>query len=164
MLYHILFSADSCIIYSHLAYLQNPFTAKSFCNGNRFEISRRGSSFCPHFHGRAKLLIQPSKHKHELRDVHIHGRKIPNATAGIVHFDTSQAHIKEWPGQFEPYSPTFRLPQDYTVSKDDASSVGIHSFDKAHKMNENGTFTLYYDRDLESWLDFVASRRQQGNG
>ena len=152
------FKADSRFIYS----LQNPFTAKSFCNGNRAEMaSRRGSSFCPHHYGRAKLLIQPSKHKHELREVHIHGRKIPNATAGIVHFDTSEAHIKEWPGQFETYSPTVRLPQDYTVSKDNASSVGIHSFEKAHKVNENGTFTMYYDPDLESWLDFIASRRRQ---
>jgi hypothetical protein len=83
----------------------------------------------------------------------------PDPERGIIQFHTDTAHLKEWPGQFEILSDghTVRPPQDFVVSNH--NEVGIHSFTRAHAMNANGTFNMYFDPNLESWLEFVAKRR-----
>jgi hypothetical protein len=145
---------------------QNPFTAKSFCNANHpDQAERRGNSYCPHHYGRCKLLLRPKKHRHEFRKVHIHGRKEPDPDLGIFHFDTAVAHMKEWPGQFAVYAPTNRPATNFCVSSLNHSTtaiaavVGIPSFAESYPMNANGTFNMYYDANLDSWLQFVANRR-----
>ena len=142
---------------------QNPFTSGSFCNGTRPEFAhRRGNSYCPHHHGRSKLLLRPKLYREDFQTkVHVHGRLEPDPARGIVHFDTSVAHIKEWPGQFGKYAPTIRPARNFTVASGD--EVGIHSFEKSHQMNEDGRFNMYYDAQLESWLEYVAGRRSSSN-
>ena len=139
---------------------KNPFTPGPFCVAHGHQ--RRGSSFCPHHYGRSKLLLQPQHHRQAFGQVHIHGKKKINPEHGIVHLDTSVAHLKEWPGHFAAAAPqeeevvTVREPLDFWTYR--GSETKIHSFASGHALNEKGGLKMRYDADLEPWLRFVASR------
>jgi hypothetical protein len=99
-------------------------------------------------------MVNPSVHD----EVKIHGsNEEPDPAGGIIHFHTDVAHVKEWPYLFKDHTVTLRPPQNFTVAGQE--DVNIHSLKVAHKRNADGTFDMYYDKDLEPWMEYVSRRR-----
>ena len=66
----------------------HPFTPGSYC------YQKNGTSMCPAFVGRCKLIIRPFEYQRG--EVSIHGKPYRLKMSGTIHLDTSVAHWKEW--------------------------------------------------------------------
>ena len=118
---------------------------------------KRGIPICPGHHGRSKVLVDPSFHS----TIETHGLLVPGVHEGVTHLHTSIAHMKEWPYLFQNYSAEIREAADFTVQS--AMEVAnIHSFDISYPQNADGTWNMYYDDNLEPWMEYVSSRRKYG--
>ena len=75
-----------------------------------------------------------------------------------VHFNTDDAHLKEWKNSFYDYINVSYHPknQNFTVPIDEEQH--------GYMENPDGkTNTVYYDADLLDWLQFVYSGgKEQG--
>jgi Glycosyltransferase family 92 len=138
-----------------------PFTSGSFCfnkigcpkdeNGECF-----GNPVCPRSFGRSKVIVQPKYHAR----VGVHGTLMPNEENHSVHFHTGRAHLKEWPALYRPYIIPMALTEkkDFVVTPTTTLSIH-HAIEMAHKANSDGTYNMYYDGQLNSWFEYVVSRR-----
>ena len=129
--------------------IQNfPFTARSLCY-HHDNKERRGREYCPMWKGRSKLIVRPKYHP----EVQVHGRKA-RPRKPHQHFATSQAHIKEWPSVYKPgLVRQWREPTDYNFL---SNETDLHFVPEGLKANEDGTFNMYYDDQLDTWIDFVV--------
>jgi len=136
-----------------------PFTGGSHCRHN---FSRGDSpliggtrtySYCPGHQARSKVLVKPNHHKR----VNIHGMGFDLRKPGLMHFDTSVAHLKEWRGllvQKQPEVPIYHPPVDFNVSH--INEVNIIDFWIAHQ-RVDGKVLMQDDSELKDWMHFVAS-------
>jgi hypothetical protein len=121
---------------------QYPFTPRSYC------YRRRGDKKCPTWVGRAKVMVRPELYL----DVGVHGN--PSGKPGSIHFNTDEAHLKEFVGiANRHFNLTVHNRTDFHTHE-----LDTHWFKESHPRNEDGTVTVYFDRDLESWLEYVKSR------
>ena len=82
--------------------------------------------------------------------MNIHGgQPDPNHTPGQIHFDTDVAHIKEWRETFSGIKETVHAPKSFTVPATESKEYET-TLDGKH-------YTLHYDKDLQSWFDFVSN-------
>jgi len=129
------------------------FTAKSHCMRytNQQHIPRK-YTWCPSYLGRSKVLAKPAHHK----KVNIHGKGFRMDWAGLMHFDTSVAHLKEWRNILGKGSRkiNYRLPLAFNVSSGREIDL-IHAM-QAHELVD-GKLTMHFDYNLHNWMRFVAS-------
>ncbi|KAL7479464.1 hypothetical protein ACHAW6_005206 [Cyclotella cf. meneghiniana] len=132
---------------------QFPFTPKTYCYQHP-PSSRAGRwGNCPGWLGRCKILSQPRLGS----DIPVHG--LSNLPQWGLHYNTSQAHVKEWPGIAastgeELYTET---QQSMTFATNNASKVGVHFLLEAYPVLSNGTVLIHYDDRLNSWFRFLIS-------
>lgn len=128
-----------------------PFTAGPFCYG---KMGKLPDTQCLGWIGRSKLFVRPENHI----VVNVHGDGIRGTG---VRLPTTQAHLKEWPGWLVHDDHLLLkddlLPKDLLVS--DADSLSMHDVRYSHKWNANGTLTLRYDEQLQSWLEELEARK-----
>ena len=135
---------------------QFPFTLGSLCfvkpEESEFVQLLRGQN-CPRHPGKAKLLVRPSHHSW----LNVHGDRWPNPQEGSMHLDSTVAHIKEWPRLFSNHEAVETPPVSLDIQR--PSETSIRALHMAYSRNENGSYTLRYDDDLEKWMEFVAGRQ-----
>lgn len=97
-----------------------------------------------------KVILRPEQNS--IPNIHGDGKRGANWT----HIDTDLAHMKEWPGLGNRnYSHVPRPREDFTTRE-----LDTHWFTQSHPKNQDGTTTVHYDSQLESWLRFVESQKQ----
>jgi len=122
------------------------FTAKSYCHG------QPGNPYCPNWPGRSKVMIRTA----DRQQVSVHGTTHdPNPQKGEIHFRTDEAHFKEWPQLFWKRNFTIREKKNFQVQAKD---------DQAHKLDQHGMRTMYYDPEVQKWFNFVAGRARLPHG
>ena len=134
------------------------FTAKSHCTVN-FGVNKMflyprppTYSYCPSHYARSKVIVKPAFHK----KVNIHGMGFDLRKPGLMHFDTSIAHLKEWRNVLlkSRRKVNYRPPTDFNISK--IHEVDIISLNTGHE-RVGGKFLMHYDHELQDWMRFVAS-------
>ena len=133
-----------------------PFTAGSFCRPQRGANNLKpGDEYCPANRGRSKVILKPSVFNY----TDIHGSvKFPQPSKGMLHFHTDEAHFKEWVGLYKSQTTRVVPSEDFLVSQK-KNEVSVHGLKASFRSNANGTFTMFYDSQLHSWLEFVANHR-----
>ena len=136
-----------------------PFTAGSYCRrASKLKSQERGSPMCPCHKGRAKIMVNPKHHGF----INIHGSTCePNSGSHLnsIHFHTEVAHVKEWPAVFKSHNITMHNAEDFRMEEDEEQNTEFHKLSHSYKTNADGSYTIHYDRDLASWMEFVARRR-----
>eukprot|EP00804_Cyclotella_cryptica_P018775 CCRYP_007261-RA/>CCRYP_007261-RA protein AED:0.02 eAED:0.02 QI:111/1/1/1/0/0/2/938/388 len=133
---------------------QFPFTPKTYCYQPPPSSRTDRWDYCPDWIGRCKILSQPRVGS----DIPVHGSGSLLHQHG-VHYNTSQAHIKEWPGiaaylAGDMYTET-RFHTTFTTNN--ASQVGVHFLLEAYPLLRNGSVLIHFDDSLTSWFRFLVS-------
>lgn len=97
----------------------------------------------------------------DLEGVHGKPESIKNGTS--KHFDKDKVHLKEWCGLLGSTNrnnvrSSTTIPHSDRKNFNVNSSRGVNTHDlmDAHRWNDDGSVTIYYDDQLEGWLRFVS--------
>ena len=130
------------------------FTPRLYCYAFGGKGPNRWDN-CPDWLGRCKILSKPQLGA----NIPVHGRN--DFLGRGIHYNTAQAHIKEWPGVATlPAHDENRYVEikNASFATNNNSEVGVHWFLEAFPLLGDGTVLVNYDESLASWFHFVASR------
>lgn len=125
---------------------QYGFTGGPYCRG-----SYNGTTYCPTFKGRCKILAKPSIYP--FPSFRLHGTKDNLNVSDAIHLDTTEAHFKEWRTLLLSWNNTSLTTSDV---QDDTEVKVYYILMDSHKV-VNGKVTFRFDQDLNEWLRLVAS-------
>jgi len=126
---------------------------------------RHNRTYCSGWVGRSKLLYKiggGANGNNKKYDLHGNEGRVLQYPETSKHFDTSEAHIKEWDTLFRTDlgTPTAR-PANSSFFVSTKEGVKAHGGDAGvpasnNRRNRKGT-VVYHDTDLHDWFRFVAS-------
>jgi hypothetical protein len=123
------------------------FTAGSYCYQKRPK-----DKVCPMWMGRAKVLVQPSRHDKVL----IHGYKNWHTRPGGTHLRPVEAHLKEWPKYLSSSVNTTVRPDRTPFYVSRVEEVDTYHVMESHAKTRGGRVAFRYDGGLHDWFRFVA--------
>lgn len=87
----------------------------------------------------------------------VHGYNNNHDKPHGMHFDTKQAHLKEWVNLVTHTDENLTLHDNAdSFSVNDGNSVATHFTMQAHRKDVNGGVEFFFDDLLAGWLTFVA--------